>query len=424
MGQFAASVFALSAPSSSWLSDAGMQTLGGRHTLTTMSLVAPKDGVTSLGRVGLVYRSGSPSEKAWSGIPAGLTRGLSQLGFESYSIDAEPIGSVTRLAKGWATVGRRNRHGGMFAPEVRELRRLTARLRAYRVGRLDAIIQMGSDFGVPLPGRLVTYEDMTVVQRARVDRIEDVLGSTAIQRWVCAQSRCYENALGCCAMSRPAADSIISDYGVDAAKVHVVWAGRNYDPRPVVRDWTQPRFFFMGYDWQRKNGALVLQAFARLRSRVPNARLDIAGSHPPIEMEGVDTHGPLDFSKPRDRAQAEALFESATCFVMPSQFEPFGIVYVEAAAAGVPSIGTVVGGARDAIGDMGGLLVDPSDLHALVEALEIMSNPSRASMMGAAALERSRLFTWRAVAERIGRALELYGVPGPGQGETLSQPRR
>ncbi len=361
--------------------------------------------------VGLVYRSGRPGEKAWSGIPSGLARGLSHLGFDAEFVDAEPRSSVTRIAKAWAMVIHNNRHGGMYAPEIRELRRLTARLRASRMGRLDAIIQMGSDFGVPLAGKLVTYEDMTVVQRVHVGGLEPVLGTSAVKRWIAGQAKCYDAALGCCAASRWAANSITSDYGVDPRKVHVVGVGRNYEPRPINRDWSRPRFLFIGYEWERKNGPMVLRAFAQVKKGLPDARLDIAGGHPRIDMDGVSTYGPLDFSDARDRARVEALFESATCFVMPSKFEPFGIVYVEAAAAGVPSIGTLVGGARDAIGDAAGLLVDPSDEQALVEAMAIMSDPRRACMMGAAAAERSSLFTWTAVAERIARVLEFPVEP-------------
>jgi glycosyltransferase involved in cell wall biosynthesis len=289
------------------------------------------------------------------------------------------------------------------------------------MGRLDAIIQMGSDFGVPLRAKLVTYEDVTVVQRAHVDDLEAVLGTAALREWISGQLACYDAAVGCCAMSKSAAESIINDYGIHSSKVHVVWAGRNYEPRPIDRDWTKPRFFFMGHDWERKNGPLVLQAFARLKSRIPSARLDIAGGHPRIDVEGVFTHGPLDFSEPRERAQAEALFESATCFVMPSHFEPFGIVYVEAAAAGVPSIGTVIGGARDAIGDEGGLLVDPLDEQALVEAMTLMCDPNSASTMGVAALKRSPLFTWPAVAERIGHVLGLRTVSEAECGDPATQ---
>jgi glycosyltransferase involved in cell wall biosynthesis len=382
------------------------------HSLITMKpnigrrLGAGERG-PSVERVGLVYRSGSPPEEAWSRIPAGLARGLRDLGIESQLIDAEPQLPVMRVAKVWAAAVRRSRYGGMFAPEIRQLRRLTARRRGARPEEVDAIIQMGSDFNLPFPQRLVTYEDATVLQRARVDDFQSTLGAAALRRWVAAQAQCYEAALACCAMSQATADSISADYGIDADKIHVVWAGRNFEPRPISRDWSRPRFFFMGYDWERKNGRLVLQAFSRLKARVPDARLAVAGDHPRIDMEGVAAHGAVDFSDPSRRAHAESLFESATCFVMPSRFEPFGIVYVEAAAAGVPSIGTLVGGARDAVGE-GGLLVDPTDENALVDAMATMCNPDRASAMGAAALKRAHLFTWKAVAQRM---IDAFDAP-------------
>lgn len=357
-------------------------------------------------RVALVYRSGKPKESAWSGTPAGLAHGLSALGFKAEFIDAEPRRSVVRLAQIWTTLAYGNRSGGMLAPEIRELRRVCARLRAPRRAP-DGVVQMGSDFGVPLPGRLVTYDDQTVSQLARVYPIRELLGADAVTRWIREQGKCYEAAVTCCVMSRWTADSIVHDYNVDPGKVRVVGAGRNYNARPVERDWTPPRFLFMGYDWERKNGELVLRAFARLRERVRDARLDIAGGHPRVDMEGVTAHGPLRLSDPHERAHAEELFESATCFVMPSQCENFGIVYVEAAAAGVPSIGTTIGGAADAIGQEGGLLVDPSNDEALVAAMAAMCDPERARRMGAAARARSHLFTWEAVARRITEALGL-----------------
>ena len=87
-----------------------------------------------------------------------------------------------------------------------------------------------------------------------------------------------------------------------------------------------------------------------------------------------------------------ALFSAATCFVMPSRFEPFGIAYVEAGMAGLASIGTTVGGAATAVGE-GGILVNPDDPPALTEAMRILAQPAEAARLGglAAAHARSQL---------------------------------
>jgi glycosyltransferase involved in cell wall biosynthesis len=200
------------------------------------------------------------------------------------------------------------------------------------------------------------------------------------------------------------------DYGIDRSRVHVVGFGRNFDPQPISRDWSTPRFLFAGYDWERKNGPMLLRAFSKLRVESPAAELHLVGSIPRVDAEGVTVHGRVDRKDPAGRQRMERLIEQATCFVMPSRYEPFGMVYVEAAAAGVPSIGTTVGGAADAIG-AGGVVVDPADEGALLDAMRELSQPVRAASAGAAALERSHLFTWRAVAERVVRALNLADSP-------------
>jgi glycosyltransferase involved in cell wall biosynthesis len=221
------------------------------------------------------------------------------------------------------------------------------------------------------------------------------------------QQASYELALGCCVASDWAAASVMEDYGVPSAKVHVVGLGRNHDPSPVERDWSVPRFLFVGRDWSRKGGPELLRAFGRLRERVPGATLDVVGEHPRLDLPGVRGHGPVGLDPAHGGERVEGLFEAATCCVMPSRFEPFGIVHVEAAAAGVPSIGTAVGGAGYAIGPDGGLLVEPGDEGALLDAMVGLADPDTARRMGAAALERSARFTWSAVA---GRVLDALGA--------------
>jgi glycosyltransferase involved in cell wall biosynthesis len=353
--------------------------------------------------VAIVYRSGLVPGQAWSGIPAGLAHGLAELGIGASLIDAEPPRPLVLASKAWATAVRGNREDGLLAPEIFKLREATARIRS-RGSSAVVCVQMGSDFGEPVRLPRVILQDMTVTQAHTLPGPEGRLRRASA--WVERERECYRNARACCVASHWTADSLVRDYGLDPGEVHVVGFGRNYNPKPVTRDWSTPRFLFTGLDWERKNGPMLVRAFARLKDEIPAARLDLVGDAPRVDVPGVTSHGRLDRSDPDARRSMERLLEEATCFVMPSRYEPFGMVYVEAAAAGVPSIGTTVGGASEAIGD-GGMLVDPAHEDALIDAMRELADPVRAAAAGAAALARSRLFTWRAVAERVVRALEL-----------------
>src|SRR5205814_10495602 len=107
----------------------------------------------------------------------------------------------------------------------------------------------------------------------------------------------------------------------------------------------------------------------------------------------------------------EQLFATATCLVVPSLLEPFGLVYVEAAAAGVASIAGTVGGTPDSVGD-GGVLVDPDDDEALYRAMRTLCDPDTARSLGEIAAARAGAYTWPATTQRVLRSLELKPVPG------------
>ena len=139
---------------------------------------------------------------------------------------------------------------------------------------------------------------------------------------------------------------------------------------------------------------------------MPSAELHVVGNHPDLASGGIVGYGVLDERNPKASRRLESLFQRATCFVMPSHHEPAGIVYAEAAATGVPSIGTTSGGAGDVIGD-GGLVVDPGDDSALLQAMLMIADPVTAKRLGEAALARSQILTWRTVAERLLRAFAL-----------------
>ncbi len=288
-------------------------------------------------------------------------------------------------------------------------------------GPLDGVVQRGSDLELPAGVRYVTLEDSTVVQALAAYPWPHLRGLSAgdVRRYVARQRRVYERAHACCCATHWVARSVVADYGIPPERVHTVGLGRNHElEAPPERRWSPPRYLFVGVDWERKNGAAVLAAFARLRERHPEARLDLAGGHPPVTQPGVVTHGPLSLARPADRRRVEELYAAATVFVMPSLHEPAGLVYAEAGGAGVPSIGTTSGGAATMIGP-GGVLVDPHDPAQLVGAMLQLADPATAQRLGELARTHAAGLTWRKVAERVVRALAVPGVDVSGLAEFL-----
>jgi glycosyltransferase involved in cell wall biosynthesis len=101
-------------------------------------------------------------------------------------------------------------------------------------------------------------------------------------------------------------------------------------------------------------------------------------------------------------------FGAAELLALPSDYEAFGIVLLEAAAAGLPVVATRVGGVPEAVAEgETGLLVDYGDPEALGAAIaSLLSDATAAAALGAAGRERvTRDFTWESI---VGRIEALY----------------
>jgi glycosyltransferase involved in cell wall biosynthesis len=90
--------------------------------------------------------------------------------------------------------------------------------------------------------------------------------------------------------------------------------------------------------------------------------------------------------------------------------EGFGLVYLEAAACGLPSVATAIGGVPEAVlADETGLLVPPSIEDIARAITELAENPGTRSVLAAGASAHARALSW----ERC--AAETYGLPRSGR---------
>jgi glycosyltransferase involved in cell wall biosynthesis len=208
-------------------------------------------------------------------------------------------------------------------------------------------------------------------------------------------------------ISEFARSSMIGDYGCSPDSVIAVGAGTNQMlPDLSDKDYAVPRALFVGIDFERKGGEVLLKAWPMVRARIPDAELMIVGPkrRPRSVPPGIDWVGPVD------RERLSRLYQAAAVFVLPSLFEPWGFVFFEAMGHGIPCIGTSCCAMPEIIDDhVTGRLVPSSEAEPLAQALiELLSDPAKMAAMGQAAyrhvLEGN---SWDDVADRI---LTRFGV--------------
>src|SRR5207253_4242734 len=127
---------------------------------------------------------------------------------------------------------------------------------------------------------------------------------------------------------------------------------------------------FGGREFLREGGAELPAAFQKVRTAVKTAELTIVGTELDDPPPGVRCVG---FLSKNDSAGLDRLldeYERASIFVMPSLYEPFGIVFAEAMAHRLPCVGTNICAMPEIIAHgRTGFLVPPQDPIALASRL-------------------------------------------------------
>jgi glycosyltransferase involved in cell wall biosynthesis len=165
---------------------------------------------------------------------------------------------------------------------------------------------------------------------------------------------------------------------------------------------------FVGGDWRRKGLHLCIRALGRLHGgKGGTVHLVVAGQGDTdvfqrlAQAEGVEhlVHfaGQVDTSA--------GIYALADVLLLPSGYETFSMVAHEAAASGVPVIGTEVHGVREIIQAGGGILVncDADDIAGALE--QLVRDPHHVAKLGAAARAYARDFTWERSAKGLAEVL-------------------
>ena len=205
------------------------------------------------------------------------------------------------------------------------------------------------------------------------------------------------------------ADSIARDFDYPRENIYPIGAGASIQFKGAkntsIERYRRSNILFIGRDWERKGGPLAYKAFMLLKEKIPHATLTIVGpTKQPIFGEGVIFEGFLRKHKYLENRKLKKLYLKASLFCTPSVCETWGLVYVEAAASGLPVVGTNEWAMPDiVINGKTGVLTQERSPEVLAKAMyQVLKNPDEAKKMGdAAIIHVDEVLDWPNVADRI-----------------------
>jgi glycosyltransferase involved in cell wall biosynthesis len=176
---------------------------------------------------------------------------------------------------------------------------------------------------------------------------------------------------------------------------------------------------FVGNLWQHKRVDLLIKALARL----PNGVLRIVGEGPEKQnlrrlARGLGLDGRVVFSGRVDQDTLSDIYAQSSICVYTPEREPFGMVPLEAAAAGRPVIATEGGGYSEVLNDSCARFV-PANPDKIAESIAtVLTDPDLARRMGAAGREIARSHSWERTSTEL---LDLFRETVSGR---VVRPRR
>ncbi len=264
-------------------------------------------------------------------------------------------------------------------------------------------------------------------------KAEQLGGGYRLSSWV--ERSAYLAADAVIAVSHGMRTDVLDAYPeLDPARVHVVGNGVDaeaYAPveapdtvRSLGVDPDRPYALFVGRITRQKGLVHLLAAAEQLPADVGLVLCAGAADTPAERRQVADAvialqahrDGVVWIEEMLPREQLVPLISGATVFVVPSVYEPLGIVNLEAAACGTAVVASAVGGIPEVVDDgRTGLLVpyDEDDPGAFATGLaarmtELLRDPDRAARMGAAGRERVLAeFGWPAIARLT---LDVYSA--------------
>lgn len=219
----------------------------------------------------------------------------------------------------------------------------------------------------------------------------------------------------------------VEELGVEPSRIRLIYGGGNvanedeiqYDRRDELRRQFQlpeKYILFVGTIHPRKNVPFLLRSFHKLKREkglphklVLAGKPDAAANDVQELIRELQLEGDTIITGYVEDWHIPLLYKMADVFVLPTLYEGFTLVTLEAMSYGTPVISTDTSSIREGVGDAG-LLVPVNDVDALAKAIEdVLFQPGLAAEMVAKGHEQARKFSWRKCAEQTCHLYEELG---------------
>lgn len=230
-----------------------------------------------------------------------------------------------------------------------------------------AAMKLSEQIGVPY----VVTEHATLFQ---LHRDEISTGNNAIIQQV------YQKAARVICVSRAFA-RLIESYRTDIDVVGNVVNCDIFTPPKVSKNHNEIRFLTVCYmeeeaQLYKKGMDILIQSWTEIVKENTNVKLVIGGGGKAVQKvvdwtKEYHVTDSVEFLGTLNRQQVVEQMQMCDCFVLPSRYETFGVVYIEAMACGKPVIAVANGGPDDFVKDFNGMLIKP-DVEELTGAINKM----------------------------------------------------
>jgi glycosyltransferase involved in cell wall biosynthesis len=259
-------------------------------------------------------------------------------------------------------------------------------------GLVTALFSKGVPVVIRLHGDRYTFHKYTPGLRLTLDiRLSRTLQRIALRR-----------AQLLISPSQAHAREVAHELNSDIASIRIIPNCFNRAEIPKgVRARDENTVLYVGRLEPVKGIPLLLEAAQLVVQKCPSVRFLLAGAfHPTLPREDIDAmirryslQNHVEQLGHISQEKLGRLYSKASLCVVPSHYESFGLVALEAMAYGIPVIATQTGGLPEVIENGStGLLVPPGNAHALANAIgELLGDPEKCRRMGEAGSTRARV---------------------------------